>query len=104
MAAGQLTEGALGRKLGGWGLARPPSRRLRGAPPPPSSSRRVRIFGVELEAGGVEPYVAPRRVLLRLASEAQIPGTLIISIGSCPWPEPWFRTHGAHLVIQVRGD
>jgi hypothetical protein len=58
----------------------------------------------ELETKGSGPYLGARRVLLRLASEAQIPGTLIISIGSCPWPEPWFRTHGAHLVIQVRGD
>src|SRR5206468_3226147 len=30
--------------------------------------------------------------------------TLIHSQGSCPWPESWFRTHGAHLVCQVRGD
>src|SRR4029453_799652 len=24
-------------------------------------------------------------------------------IGSCPWPGPWFRAHGAHLVYQVEG-
>jgi hypothetical protein len=33
-----------------------------------------------------------------------IPGTLIASLGSCPWPGSWSRAHGAHLVYQVRGD
>ena len=25
-------------------------------------------------------------------------------LGSCPWPRPWFRTHGAHLRKQARED
>ena len=28
-----------------------------------------------------------------------IPGTVIISIGSCPWPGPWSWPNGAHLVL-----
>jgi 5-formyltetrahydrofolate cyclo-ligase len=28
----------------------------------------------------------------------------MVLTGSCPWPEPWFRTHGAHLHLQARED
>jgi len=28
----------------------------------------------------------------------------MVLTGSCPWPEPWFRTYGAHLHMQARED
>ena len=28
----------------------------------------------------------------------------MVLTGSCPWPEPWFRTYGAHLHLQARED
>jgi 5-formyltetrahydrofolate cyclo-ligase len=28
----------------------------------------------------------------------------MVLIGSCPWPEPWFRSYGAHLHLQARED
>ena len=33
-----------------------------------------------------------------------MPRGLNVLTGSCPWPRPWFRTHGAHLHLQARED
>ena len=31
--------------------------------------------------------------------QSHIPRGLTILEGSCPWPGPWFRSHGAHLLM-----
>src|SRR5438876_7827272 len=41
-------------------------------------------------------YIAKAR--LRRASGAIYPRGLIDPLGNCPWPGPWIRTYGAHLL------
>ena len=51
-----------------------------------------------LNAGGSGHRSYIGRAKLRCASGAIYPRGLIDPLGNCPWPGPWTRTYGAHLL------
>ena len=65
-----------------------------------AASRKARFTVPALRHGWQRPphphYIA--RAGLRGASESHSPGPYDPE-GSCPWPGPWFRSYGAHLLM-----
>src|SRR6185437_11450418 len=62
------------------------------ARPPVETARSPLTLAVWLRRG----YIDPARLLR--ASGAIYPRGLIDPSGNCPWPGPWIRSHGAHLL------
>jgi hypothetical protein len=55
-----------------------------------------RAVGRRWRSGRIVVTLIPAR--LRRASGAIYPRGLIDPLGNCPWPGPWIRTYGAHLL------
>ncbi len=73
--------------------ARPDRRRRRRAS---HRARFTAVFAAWLAVAAHPHYIA--RAGLRGASESHSPGPYDLE-GSCPWPGPWFRSYGAHLLM-----
>jgi hypothetical protein len=61
----------------------------------PSTALSARLIG-RWRSGRIVATLGPAR--LRRASGAIYPRGLIDPLGNCPWPGPWIRTYGAHLL------
>jgi len=67
-----------------------------------SRNRCALLGNMRWRRAGVRSIFGPGG--LRLATGETFPRGLIDLEGSCPWPDPWVRTHGAHLLCRFPGS